>query len=400
MKVLMVSQPGTDGVLRHVDLLCRYLIGKGVRLHLAYSDDQTCDLLEALVKHVAEQGGRTLNLRTGKAPQWADIPAGRALWRLIQEERPDVIHAHSSKAGGLVRGLGFLGLGIPIFYTPNAYYRMHDPRNWKARIFHLAERCLGTIGTSITMGSFESEFARDVLRVPAARRLIIPNGIDTALFCPVSSERKRQLREKFGVPLDVPLLGTVGRFSAQKDPETLYHALARVFARVPDLFFAHLGRGELEPKIDAFLADQPFAGRIKRLPYLADSTEFYQMLDGFILASRYEGLSYAALEAFACDLPAVLTNAPGNADLAAYGFSHVWRALPGDVDSVAGAILAWRDSLRLAVRPNHREVMLDNFTEDICNSRVLAAYAEAVARKGSARKAVRREDTLTKQSHV
>lgn len=378
MTVLIVSQPGQDGVLRHVDLLCRSLIRRGVRLHLAYSDRQTCAQLVALVEHVVESGGRTFNLRTGNAPQLADIKAMRGLLKLIREEKPDVIHGHSSKAGGLVRCLPLFGVKAPIFYTPNAYFRMHDPRNWKARIFHFGERLLGKVGTSIVMGRFESEFARDVLKVPPARQAVIPNGIDTEWFRPVWPERKRELREKFGVPQDVPLLGTVGRFSRQKNPEVLYRALAQVAERAPDLHFAHLGKGELEPAVDAFLKDQPFASRLTRIPYLANSSEFYQMLDGFILTSLYEGLSYAALEAFACGLPAVLTDAPGNADLADYGFSHIWWTKPGDVESTARGIGLWYDSLRGRVLTNHREVMTAHFTEEICNTKVLEAYEAAL----------------------
>src|SRR3954453_3654223 len=102
MTVLVVSQPGQDGVLRHVDLLCRYMIRRGVRLHLAYSDRQSCSQLRALVEHVDESGGRTLNLRVGNAPELADVRAIRGLLKLIREEKPDVIHGHSSKAGGLV----------------------------------------------------------------------------------------------------------------------------------------------------------------------------------------------------------------------------------------------------------------------------------------------------------
>ena len=134
-------------------MLCRYLIQP--RRHGAsclYSDRKSCEQLHSLVKHVDNHGGRTLNLRTGNAPQWADIPATRALRRLIQEGQPEVIHAHSSKAGGLVRGLGLLGLRTPIFYTPHAYY-LHDPKHWKARIFHTAERWLGGVGTSIGIGA-------------------------------------------------------------------------------------------------------------------------------------------------------------------------------------------------------------------------------------------------------
>jgi glycosyltransferase involved in cell wall biosynthesis len=383
MTVLIVSQPGQDGVLRHVDLLCRSTIRRGVRLHLAYSDRQSSDQLRALVEHVAESGGRTLNLRVGNAPQPADVRAMRGLLKLIGEERPDVIHAHSSKAGGLVRCLPLFGVRTPILYTPNAYFRMHDPRNWKARLFHFGERLLGKVGTTIVMGRHESEFARDVLKVPLTRQVIIPNGIDTEQFRPVSPERKRALREKFGVPVEVPLLGTVGRFSRQKNPEVLYRALAEAAGRAPDLHFAHLGKGELEPAVDGFLAGQPFAPRLKRIPYLSNSSEFYQMLDGFILTSLYEGLSYAALEAFACGLPAVLTDAPGNADLADYEFSHIWWIKPGDVASTARGIASWHDSLKARPLTNHRELMTQHFTEEICNARVYAAYQAALEREAA-----------------
>ena len=379
MKVLIVSQPASDGVLRHVDLLCRYLLAQGVELHLAYSGRNGRDQLHNLVAHVASHGGRTLDLDTGNAPQWADVHAVRALHGLIREVRPDVIHGHSSKAGGLVRGLGLLGLQQPTFYTPHAYFRMHDRKNWKARLFHVAERWLGTVGTSIGMGPHEAAFARDILKVPAARHLVIPAGIDTDEFCPVSPERKRQLREKFGIPMGVTLLGTVGRFSMQKDPQTMYAALARAFPQAPDLHFAHLGSGEFEPEIDAMLEGQPAAAKITRVRYLADSAQFYQMLDGFILTSRYEGLSYAAQEAFACNLSAVLTDAPGNADLDIYGFSHITKAQPGDVESVTEAILHWYRTAESGVSPNHREVVLNHLSKDICNSRILAAYQRAIS---------------------
>jgi glycosyltransferase involved in cell wall biosynthesis len=256
---------------------------------------------------------------------------------------------------------------------------MHDTSNWKARAFHAIERLLGGVGTSIGMGASESNFARDILKVPIAQRIIIPNGVNTRRYRPVSAEEKRALREKFGLPRDVPILGTVGRFSVQKDPLTLYTALAHVLPNAPELWFVHLGRGELEPEIDLLIAGQPIAQRIKRIGYLADSAPFYQMLDGFVLASCYEGMPYAAMEAFACGLPGILTDAPGNSDLAAADFSHVWKAKPGDAESVADAIMGWWKSGTRAPETNHREIMVRRFSEDICNSHVLAAYETAIA---------------------
>ena len=45
MKVLIVSEPGVDGVFRYVEALCHFLVGEGVEVHLAYSDRRGSDRL-------------------------------------------------------------------------------------------------------------------------------------------------------------------------------------------------------------------------------------------------------------------------------------------------------------------------------------------------------------------
>src|SRR5205085_44806 len=106
--------------------------GQGVQVDLAYSDRSACDQLYVLVDRVAAAGGGTLNLQVGNQPGPADVPALLALRRFIRERAPDVIHAHSSKAGALVRGLALFGTNARIFYTSHAYYRMNAPYEIKA----------------------------------------------------------------------------------------------------------------------------------------------------------------------------------------------------------------------------------------------------------------------------
>ncbi|HEX8297285.1 MAG TPA: glycosyltransferase family 4 protein [Chthoniobacteraceae bacterium] len=378
MKVLIVSQPGTDGVLRHVEGLVNYLLDHGTETHLAYSDFTSCDQLFALVNRVTAAGGQAINLRVANAPQPADFQAIGALRSFVRKEKPDVIHAHSSKAGALVRGLRLLGVRTPIFYTPHAYYRMHDPASRKARVFHAIERALGRIGTTITMSHCESHFAETVIGVPLSRQAVIANGVDCARFHPPLPEEKRTLREKYGIPPEAKVLGTVGRLSLQKDPLTTYGALKNALASAPDLFLLHVGRGELEPEVTAFIAEQGLADHCRRIPYLADPTPLYQMADGFIMASLYEGMSFAVLESLASDLPLVLTEAPGNIDFRDFSLSHLHWAKPADRDSVAAAMLAWRAQLERAEVCNHRAIALREFSLESCYSRVVAAYAAAV----------------------
>ncbi len=114
----------------------------------------------------------------------------------------------------------------------------------------------------------------------------------------------------------------------------------------------------------------------KRLPYLASPGAFYQALDGFILSSVYEGMSYATLEAIATGLPLVLARAPGNEDFAHFGLSHVFLGEPRDPESISAAIDQWAEALD---RPsNHREIAQTRFDETICFAELLTAYGTAL----------------------
>jgi glycosyltransferase involved in cell wall biosynthesis len=247
----------------------------------------------------------------------------------------------------------------------------------KACFFHGIERLLGRRGTTVSVSGDEAAFARDHLGVPKCKQRTVRNGVDCARFRPARREEKRALRARFGLPADALLLGTLGRFSAQKDPLTMYAAIANVMTTTPDLRFVHLGKGDLEPKVDALLAEHGLSQRCHRIRYLADTAPFYQMLDGFVLASIYEGMSYAAIEAIACGLPMILSDAPGNRDFAGMDLDRVYWSPPRNPAALAEAIQRWRDeAIRLGPTGGHRAIALKQFSLEAAFGNLIALYRE------------------------
>ncbi len=104
-RVLQVVEPGVDGVFRHVEGLVDYLHARDVSVDLAFSSRRGSDRLTRLVERVRERGGEALDLQVGNAPEPGDLAAVLSLVRAIRRRKPSVIHAHSSKAGALVRML-------------------------------------------------------------------------------------------------------------------------------------------------------------------------------------------------------------------------------------------------------------------------------------------------------
>lgn len=323
-RVLIVCEPGKDGVFDYTKDLISHLHEQHPELivDLAYSSKRSSAALKQFVQEVEFRGGKTADMRTGNAPQPADFRACREILRLVREGRPQVIHAHSSKAGGLCRLLHLLRPGFPpVVYTPNAYFGLSGKKSIVTFLFNLAESLLGHIGLTINCSSDEREFALHTLRIPPHRLVLIENGVNMKRFHPASSQEKMAARKEFGLPENVPVVISIGRQSFQKNYEPLYAAMDRILSD-PGLscFFAHAGAGS--EKLGATLS--PEAQRhFKSFEFISAIERFMNAADAFVLTSRYEGLSLSVLSGVACGLKLFLTRVLGNRCLQPLGFDEV-----------------------------------------------------------------------------
>lgn len=376
---MLVSEPGGDGVFRHVEGLSNFLLERGHRVHLAYSSKRSSDRLTLLVRRIVSSGGKAIDLRVGPKPQLGDVLAFIKLLDLSKKTQSEIIHGHSSKAGALTRMLPSVGVDCPIFYTPHAYFGLGHTRGGAGMFFNLVERCLGRSGISINVSRDEADFASRVLKIGRDKLRLIHNGVSFSRFVPPMAAQKNEIRRELGLPRDALILGTVGRTCGQKDPMTMYKAFALVATRLPNLLFYHLGTGELDAKLKELSKVLGINDRIVRCSYMADPVKFYQSLDGFILTSRYEGLAYSILEALACNLPLIVSSASGSGDLLSIGLTRCGIGKPGDAQTFADAIEAWASSVERGESCNHREIAAMHFSEERCFNSILAEYSAALA---------------------
>ena len=374
--VLLAIEPGRDGAFRFVEQLAYYLLEQpGVSVHLAYSSVRGSSDLQTLVQTLARRGAKTLDLRTTNAPRPADLLAFARLRRLALAVRPDVIHAHCSKAGVLARLLAWTDSRAPVIYTPHAYYQMYGPASVRKRFFLMVERLLARRGVTLHTSRSEAEYARGVLGVPEDRQLYTRTGVDCQRFRPaVDLDEKAALRRRFDLPADAWVFGTVARYSEQKDPLTLYGIVIKTLANTPGTYFAHLGTGELMPAVADLLKTVPAGvrARIRQVERCDDLPGFYRMLDTFVLPSRYEGFALALLEALASGLPLILTECPGNVDLREHALDDIRWTLVGHPDELAAQMLA--RAAEGSRRNNHREVAAHVFGGNVGCEDVLRCY--------------------------
>lgn len=368
--LLQVVEPCKDGVFIHVDGLIRYLVSRDVPVHLAYSSVRSSDHLPRLVEFIRGAGGGVVDLTVSNGPGWRDLSAIRKLSGLIQSSGANVVHAHSSKAGGLARLLRMSRFCPPVVYTPNAYFGMHGSPNWSTRMFWAIERVLARCSMTINVSHDEAAFGQQRFGVRPDRQTVIPNAVDIHRYHPPSEEERICARSLFQLENDSIVLGVMARDSEQKDLGTLYRAFAAVAARQPKLRMLHVGQGNM----DSLIAELGIAKRVSRVEYLADTTSFYHSIDALALSSLFEGLSIAALESLASGLPLILTYAPGNRDFFRLGLSHIWSAPVRDVTRFGAAIHSWLLDRSKSRDSNHREIACREFDPEVCYGRILELY--------------------------
>jgi len=385
-RILIVVEPGLDGVFRHVEGLVSYLLERSVEVHLVYSTRRCGAAMLALVDRVSASGGEVMDLRVSNFPTLADLVAIYRLVAFVRRVRPDVIHAHSSKAGVLGRTASIL-TGCPrCLYSPQAYYGMAKPPWLKVRFFNWIEAIFGRYGTTIAISRDEADFARTVLGINEARISVIPNPVDSNRFRPPTPQQRREARMKFGIPENAVVLATVGRMCWQKDPETAYAGVAPVCKENSNLLFFHLGWGKWREYLLGLGQTLELGAHLRILDYTDNPCDFYHAIDALVISSRYEaGWSLVFLEAMACNLPIVSATCVGMSDIGRAGLSHVWTFDPEDVAGCTRAIRQWLSSHRGengVTGCNHREFVVERLSPERCYGAIFGLYLEVPKEAG------------------
>lgn len=221
------------------------------------------------------------------------------LLRVLKNEKPDVLHLNSSKAGGLGTLAGRVAGIRRIIFTAHGFaHRERRPLHERALIWVASWLTIAFAHTTIVLSEYE--FRRAPVIFSRRKLVVVHNGID--LDMPVDSGEK--IRGAF--PAGVRITGTVGELTKNKNQI----ALVEQAKSDPEMYVAIVGEGEERPRLEAKIAQYGLAKRVKLFGFVP-AREVLRGFDVFALPSLKEGLPYALLEARAAGLPIVANRVGG-----------------------------------------------------------------------------------------
>lgn len=158
--------------------------------------------------------------------------------------------------------------------------------------------------------NLKSTFAED-------RIVVINNGIDLAPFDARGSERlRREFREFHSIPLDVPVVGTLGELKELKGQRDFVLAAHEVLRELPDCRFVVVGvdntvDGRFRRELKRLVTVLGMEDRFLWLDWMEDTVPFYSAIDVFVSPSHSESFGLAILEAMALGKAIVATDTDG-----------------------------------------------------------------------------------------
>lgn len=262
----------------------------------------------------------------------------KILKRLKGKNLVDVVHLHSSKSGLLGRIACRMNGIENVFYTPNGASFLSARYGITKYFYQQIEKFGDRIGGSVICCSASELKEYQRLGINAG---FINNGTT------IKAQRKfikDPADKKFRIV-------TSGRIENQKNP-SLFNSIAKYFGDMEQFEFIWIGDGSDKELLTS--KNIVVTGWLNT----DEVHEYVSAAHIYISTSKYEGLSFAVLEALALGKPVLLTNCTGNTDI-------VKRSLNGDLfKSKEDAIVK---ILQYQNNPQMLEVMGD-FSAEICKT--------------------------------
>jgi len=232
-----------------------------------------------------------------------DLSAYLALRRLIRQERPDVVHTHSSKAGILGRAAAWAEKTPAVIHTIHGlpFHSRQSAVIYQSYVLAerwAAHRCHRLIG--ITHAMCETFQQHGIGR--SEQFDVVPSAVNISEFQSSPDERK-EVRHSLGIPDDAPVIGLVARFDPYKGQDDLLNILPQLIAQHPQTRLLFVGDGWNRKHLENRVAHEGLGGHVIFTGLVPPARVGLLMsaMDIHALPSYQEGQARTLVQALLCD---------------------------------------------------------------------------------------------------
>lgn len=308
-KILLVitkAEP-MGGAQKHVYDLATHLSKTDFDIVVACGYGHTLkDKLRDAGVRVVELVNSERDINTSK--DWATF---KELRKLIREEKPDVLHLHSSKIGGLGGLAGRIEKVPKIIFTGHGW-AFNENRGFLSKTVIIFLHWLTILLAHKTM-AVSQKTAHDIDWLPFVKNKVrvVYNGVSK-----LPSVTKKEAREFFGVDSKKTLIFSLSELHKNKGVDLAIRAIKILPEEKREkVVYCVAGTGEEKENLEKLIAELRVRDSVKLLGFIPNGSQYLPGADIFMMPSRTEAFPYSLLEAGQAGLPIIATSVGGMPEL-------------------------------------------------------------------------------------
>ncbi|RYD56672.1 MAG: glycosyltransferase family 1 protein [Sphingobacteriales bacterium] len=220
------------------------------------------------------------------------FPAVKALKKIIEKEKPDVVHATLARAE-LVARVALKNSKIPLVgslvgdtYNAERYTELSKPARVKLKMFQYLDQITAKrVDVFLSISQFLKDSYVNKLGLPAAKIIIVPRGRHIT-----EADKPADRFEPF-------LFLSVGRLIQLKGQADIIKAIAIVKQKYPQVKLKIAGEGPWRAVLEQTIKETGTADNVELLGRVNNVDEWLARAQFFVFGSYYEGQGGAVVEA-------------------------------------------------------------------------------------------------------
>lgn len=262
----------------------------------------------------------------------------RTFKKIITDEKPDLIHTHaciSARIAGRIKGVKIV----------NTRHCLEEKKSFPKNILYkfinniLSDRVIG-VSEAVVNNLIYDGIKKNKVR-------LVYNGINPLI--PISFEKKKEIREKYGFNESNVIIGIVARLEEVKNHDLFIRAAKLSCEKDSNLRFLIVGAGSLETKLKNKVKELNLDDKVVFAGYIQNVNDITNIIDISVITSYREALSIALIEGMSLGKACIATDSGGPSEVIDNGKSGI--IVPNnDEKRLSSAILELSDDI------NKREV--------------------------------------------
>lgn len=260
-----------------------------------------CSEGSELAKFCSQNG---IDFETQKKSGGFDLAYAGKVKKMCKKLEIDLCHMHDAHAHTFAILAAVMGNKTPLVLSRRVDFPIKQKWTSKFKYNHPSIKkilCVSEMIKKITASDIQDK----------SKLHTVYSGVDLSKF----SKRSGKLRRELGIKESTPLIGNTSALADHKDYFTFLKCCKKILEVEPEVQFVVMGDGPLRDKVHQFAKELDLKEKLTFTGYRTDIAEVLADLDVFLITSKTEGLGTSILDAFACQVPVIATNAGGIPEL-------------------------------------------------------------------------------------